>query len=298
MTLTREQMLPCPFCGFNPDVSDPDAVYPITRDKTVWGAHCYEAGGGCGAETLGDSADDAIAKWNRRDPALRALEQTNAAGQGITPHVSGGSEADETSVPAAPHSEPQATDAATLSTSGKAVHSVPQPARSEPRKSARDVADDYATPICFESPPTQEPDTADHGRVNPVRSPQAGTTPALGGDLDALVARLRAMYHHERQRAEAAERELAEERARREMQFKAAELYKRERDDARGALVSMQAQVDAAQAKADALRQVRLANFINTANISAADAPHQVGEKLQAAIDAATKGGKWQPKTK
>ena len=59
-------MLSCPFCGFQPNVCDDDALYPVGRDRKVWGAHCYETGGGCGASVLGYSPQDAVNTWNKR----------------------------------------------------------------------------------------------------------------------------------------------------------------------------------------------------------------------------------------
>ena len=64
---------------------------------------------------------------------------------------------------AAPNSEPQAqvNDGernlnASPQATGATRQAVCEPARSEPHRSARDVADDYATPVCFESPPDVE----------------------------------------------------------------------------------------------------------------------------------------------
>lgn len=56
----------CPFCGFSPDVEDDDCIYPATADRKVWGIHCYETGGGCSAQILGDSPEDCIRKWQNR----------------------------------------------------------------------------------------------------------------------------------------------------------------------------------------------------------------------------------------
>jgi hypothetical protein len=59
-------MLPCPFCGQQPDYNDPDCIYPVVRDRTIWRAGCIECAGGCGAEVLGDTAEHAVDKWNTR----------------------------------------------------------------------------------------------------------------------------------------------------------------------------------------------------------------------------------------
>lgn len=90
----------CPFCGHVPDMDDPDTVYPngimwkkrssgiityhSTKEKLdgehgqCYTFHCVKTAGGCGAEVMGNSAEEAIAKWNRRpgrmDPRLIALE--------------------------------------------------------------------------------------------------------------------------------------------------------------------------------------------------------------------------------
>jgi hypothetical protein len=59
-------LLPCPFCGFSLDPNDADCIYPVGKRRNLWALHCYETGGGCGAEVLGNSVEDVINKWNSR----------------------------------------------------------------------------------------------------------------------------------------------------------------------------------------------------------------------------------------
>jgi hypothetical protein len=66
------ELLPCPFCGFKPDITYDDCCYPAARDMddqgnyVLWNINCYETHGGCSAHILGDSIEDCINKWNRR----------------------------------------------------------------------------------------------------------------------------------------------------------------------------------------------------------------------------------------
>lgn len=65
-TIARSEVKPCPFCGFQPSLDDPDFIYPLVVDRTLWGAHCPTPAGGCSASVLGDSIESALAHWNRR----------------------------------------------------------------------------------------------------------------------------------------------------------------------------------------------------------------------------------------
>ena len=72
MSLSQITISPCPFCGHVPDARDEDFIHPITADRRLWGAHCPEPAGGCGASVLADSASAALHAWNtrvsRKDP--------------------------------------------------------------------------------------------------------------------------------------------------------------------------------------------------------------------------------------
>mgnify|MGYP006343249001 CR=1 FL=1 len=86
---------PCPFCGKAADLKNDDTLYPsgiwwrecdglrsyhghkdrCEDDFQCWGMHCQETAGGCGASVSGDSATDALEKWNKRPDALQAMER-------------------------------------------------------------------------------------------------------------------------------------------------------------------------------------------------------------------------------
>lgn len=79
-------MKPCPFCGMEVDLSDPDTLYPsgtgwkdrpdglrsyhsfreVPREQWCWDMHCPTTAGGCGAVMSGDSREECIEKWNTR----------------------------------------------------------------------------------------------------------------------------------------------------------------------------------------------------------------------------------------
>lgn len=60
----QPELRPCPFCGKQP------GWFPIEPDYEHGSAYahvcCVELDGGCGAEMLMTSNEEAIAKWNRR----------------------------------------------------------------------------------------------------------------------------------------------------------------------------------------------------------------------------------------
>jgi len=83
---------PCPFCGMAVDINDYDTLYPsgihwyddpdigrvyISRNQLkrakglyhvhdCWVLNCVATAGGCGASITGDSAGEAIHKWQQR----------------------------------------------------------------------------------------------------------------------------------------------------------------------------------------------------------------------------------------
>lgn len=91
-----DSVKPCPFCGMKPDMNDPDTIYP---SGTVWREelgfrsyhrfaerkegdgqcyvmNCCGQAGGCGAEMHGDSKEEVLSKWNRRETVERLIAQT------------------------------------------------------------------------------------------------------------------------------------------------------------------------------------------------------------------------------
>lgn len=64
--LKRKNVEPCPFCGLQLDIFEPDFCYPLNLERTMYRAGCMESAGGCSAEVLGDDLYEAIDNWNRR----------------------------------------------------------------------------------------------------------------------------------------------------------------------------------------------------------------------------------------
>jgi len=88
------EIMPCPFCGKKIDLSDMDTLYPSglywvddvrgirhylsSAQRTeyshpVWSLNCAEVSGGCGAELCGDTKDEVLEKWNRRQKPKSAF---------------------------------------------------------------------------------------------------------------------------------------------------------------------------------------------------------------------------------
>lgn len=73
----------CPFCGYQPSLDDPDVLYRVARNPSygnvneaeegvnttaewVYGLHCPQPAGGCGASVIGWSPEEVIEKWSTR----------------------------------------------------------------------------------------------------------------------------------------------------------------------------------------------------------------------------------------
>lgn len=89
--MNHSDIKPCPFCGKEIDINDPDTLYPsgvswvsIEEESGIEGLiayvsskeypeanRCYQLicqvhQGGCGAEMHGDSVEEVLTKWNKR----------------------------------------------------------------------------------------------------------------------------------------------------------------------------------------------------------------------------------------
>jgi hypothetical protein len=62
------KLKPCPFCGHDLNQQDfwHESVYPQSRGASIWSVNCAEETGGCSAQILGSSAEDAVKNWNKR----------------------------------------------------------------------------------------------------------------------------------------------------------------------------------------------------------------------------------------
>lgn len=79
--------LPCPFCGMEVDLENPDVLYPsgvawkydaeldmrtyhnfreVPKEQWCYSIHCPTSSGGCGAEIDGDNREETLRKWNTR----------------------------------------------------------------------------------------------------------------------------------------------------------------------------------------------------------------------------------------
>lgn len=87
-----EKLLNCPFCRCGLDINDPENLHRsgtywreretgfrqyvshkdhLDTDNPCWVVNCEVTYGGCGVTMHGDSREEAIAKWNRREYSNR-----------------------------------------------------------------------------------------------------------------------------------------------------------------------------------------------------------------------------------
>lgn len=91
--MSQTELLPCPFCGWQPPADLSDVLYPSgtyrrvderhgfahyvsmnqskAGDTPCWDMHCTTNMGGCGAQISADSEAEAIAAWNRRPSVIQ-----------------------------------------------------------------------------------------------------------------------------------------------------------------------------------------------------------------------------------
>ena len=88
-TSSSTELSSCPFCGHRCDLKEPDTLYPagiywaddedigrsyfgrnhkkwIPDLKQCWQINCVTVSGGCGAQIIGHSKEETVAKWQRR----------------------------------------------------------------------------------------------------------------------------------------------------------------------------------------------------------------------------------------
>lgn len=71
---TDAELLPCPFCGDNAETD-------YIPEHHSYAIECYSIG--CAARVIKETAEDAIAAWNRRAPAVPVLDGLREAAQAV-----------------------------------------------------------------------------------------------------------------------------------------------------------------------------------------------------------------------